>query len=213
MNIDALEAKLDHVQFTELSNNIRVKDKTVGIPEMAIVSNAMRLDLEGTHTFDNEVDYRFEFALADVLKKKNVQSDLTQLPEDSKGRARITIWMTGTVDEPEFEYKASQVFAGVKEKIHEEKQVVKSILNEEFGIFKKDTTLVPVPDSKPEPTFDIEWDDEPELNQPVTTSSAAEQKPKTEPKKKNSFKSVLQRVAKPEQEQSTDEFDFGDDDF
>lgn len=213
LNIDALEAKMEHVHFTELSNNIRVKDKKVTIPEMAIVSNAMRLDLEGTHTFDNQVDYRFEFALADVLKKKNVQSDLTELPEDSKGRARITIWMTGTVDEPVFEYKASQLFAGVKQKLHEEKQTVKSILHEEYGIFGKDTTLRPVDDGTPKPTFDIVWDDEPELNsgQNVPENQTAEKKP--EPKEKNNFKSVLKRVAQPEQETTTDEFDFGEDDF
>lgn len=215
VNIDALDKKLDRVVFTELANNVRVKDETVGIPNMRIVSNAMRLDLEGTHTFDNHINYRFEFALADVLRRKNIESDFTQLSEDEQGRARVIIFMTGTVDEPVFEYKAADVLAGVKERFNEEKQTVKAILNEEFGVFKGDTTLKPLADENPQPAFDIEWSDEPELapEPEVPANQHASVNPKQDKRKKKSFRSVIDRVTQPEQEENTDSFDFEDDDF
>lgn len=213
IDIDAFEQKLDHVYFTELANNVSVAKETVEIPHMRIISNAMRLDLEGTHTFDNQVDYRFEFALADILKRKNVQSDLTELPEDSEGRTRIVIFMRGTVDEPEFEYKAVDVFAGVKERLDQEKNTVKSILHDEFGMYKNDTTVQAISEEKP-PEFDIEWEDEPDLKPlEVPTNQTAEAQPKPDEKGRKSFRSVLKRVTQPTQQTSTDDFDFEEDDF
>ena len=67
------------------------------------------------------------------------------------------------------------------------------------------------PEEEPKPEFDIIWDEEEEEEKPDTQAVAASKAP--ENRKSTSLKSVLKRLAEPEEQNNTDDFDFEEDDF
>ena len=72
------------------------------------------------------------------------------------------IFVYGTVDNPQYKLvDKEKLKEEVKENIRKEKKELKDVLNEEFGWFKKDTTLHKDKESKQTQTeFIIEWEDE-----------------------------------------------------
>lgn len=65
--------------------------------------------------------------------------------------------MTGTIDKPVITYDRKAMKQKIKEDLKEEKNTLKKILNEEFGWFKKDTTLNKKDDKKQDQKFKIDF--------------------------------------------------------
>jgi len=68
--------------------------------------------------------------------------------------------MTGTVDDPKIKYDRKGAIKKFREDLKSEKQTLKAILNEEFGWFKKDTTLNNKKEEFDDDYFIIEWDED-----------------------------------------------------
>ena len=49
--------------------------------------------------------------------------------------------MTGTLEHPVIKYDSKSAIQNVKKDLKVEKQTLKTILKDEFGLFKKDSTL------------------------------------------------------------------------
>lgn len=137
--------ELRHIRFSTLTNVIEIKDEAVIIPKMAIQSNALNLEIAGIHYFDNRIEYYFNILLKDLLaakwkKKKKTEDEFGEIIEE-EGGARLYLKMIGTVDN----HKISVDRKGVKEKfkadMKQEGNELKQIFYEEFGTFKKDTTI------------------------------------------------------------------------
>jgi hypothetical protein len=54
------EENLTHTRFGEISNHIRIVNRTIHIPPMQIHSNVSNITFQGTHTFDHDIDYHFQ---------------------------------------------------------------------------------------------------------------------------------------------------------
>jgi hypothetical protein len=153
------------VKFSTLQNQIEIKNQTVYIPSMEINSSAKDIMLEGEHTFNNEINYRIQILFSELLwesmKEKDKEIDGIPIQDDGEGRRKLYIIVTGTVDDPKYTYDRKSVVNKIKEDLKEEKQTVKQILHDEWGLFKKDTTLndSPVEEEKP-PKVQIIWDEE-----------------------------------------------------
>ncbi len=63
----AEEEDLKSVKFSTLKNEIRIKNEKIIIPQMHISSNALDLDIEGTHYFNSNIDYSVRLQLRRVL--------------------------------------------------------------------------------------------------------------------------------------------------
>ncbi|MCX7743024.1 MAG: AsmA-like C-terminal region-containing protein [Flavobacteriales bacterium] len=137
--------ELRHVKFATLTNQIRIENETVIIPEMQINSSAINLVLSGTHTFKNQIDYRFNVLLKDLLaqkfKKNRKQQEFGEIIEEEGTGARLYLKMTGTADDPIVAFDTKGVREKIKQDLKEEKKDLKQMLYEEFGWFKKDTTI------------------------------------------------------------------------
>ncbi len=137
--------ELRHVKFATLSNHIRIENETIIIPEMQINSSAINLVLSGTHTFKNQIDYRFNVLLKDLLaqkfKKNRKQEEFGEIIEEEGTGARLYLKMTGSADDPVIAYDTKGVREKIKQDLKEEKKDLKQMLYEEFGWFKKDTTI------------------------------------------------------------------------
>jgi hypothetical protein len=189
-------SELEHIKFSTLKNSIEIKDRKIYIPQMDINSSALNIGLSGVHSFDDKIDYRFRFLLSDVLSQKAK----TQKPEntefgfienDERKRMSIFIAMTGTVDNPKISYDGAALKAKMKEDVTAEKQTVKALLKDEFGLYKKDTALNTPKHHKPV-NLQIEWEE-------MKKDSSGQEKKlpavKTETKEKGKFGKWIDKVA------------------
>ena len=81
-------------------------------------------------------------------------------------------------------------FRARKKAIKEEKQDLKSILKQEFGLFKKDSTIQTPDEEKTKTTFEVEWDEfdnEPDVTAEKETDKTEEKKKKDKNKGLNKF--------------------------
>ena len=110
LNFEPMEAlgrfadvdELKDIRFEELINKLSIEDQMIRIPQFEIRSNALNLILEGTHSFENAIEYKVGLSLSDVLYQKRKRnrsvSDLV-FEEDDQG-ARLWIRISGTTDQP-----------------------------------------------------------------------------------------------------------------
>lgn len=149
---------LNHIKFLTLSNKIAIKDRKIFIPNMEINSSAMNISVNGTHNFDNIVDYHIKLLLSDVLGKKlkSNSTEFGEIEDDGLGKTMLMLSMKGLVDNPKFAYDRKATGEKIKTEITKESQNLKSMLKEEFGLFKKDTVKTSKPKKKEE--MQIDWD-------------------------------------------------------
>lgn len=135
---------LHDVKFDVLHNVIEIKNRMITIPVMNIRSTALNLTASGTHTFDNVVDYKIKMDLSQLLNKK-VGDNITEfgtIEDDGLGRWKLYLTMKGNISNPKFAYDKKSVQQDIAKEIKQEKQTMKTLLNKEFGWFKKDSAVV-----------------------------------------------------------------------
>ena len=158
-----------NIEFERLTSKISISNKIISIPKTEIKSNVMNLKINGTHTFDNEIEYHLEVKLSDIKNKKDkifTEDEYGYVVDDGLGNPTFFILITGTINNPKYKQIDKRA---MKEKIQEniktEKQNIKQILKDEFGLFKKDSTLQnnkaeKAKKEKESNSFKIEWDAE-----------------------------------------------------
>ncbi len=155
-NIDLLEQKLGSISFNTLENSILIKDGILRIPKMHIGSTALDMDVSGTHSFENEIDYRFIFRFRDLMANDR-DSEFGQVIDDGTG-IKMYMRMHGTLDNPIIEWDNSSRKEQAKENREQAKKDAKSILKSEFGLFQKDTSVkVYVPKDVPKEDLKIQF--------------------------------------------------------
>lgn len=121
----------------------------------------MNLGLSGRHSFDNNIDYSFDFKLSQLLQTgKQPDSEFGDVQDDGTG-LKLFLRMFGTMENPEYAMDLASARAKRKAQLDAEKGVFKEVLNKEFGLYGKDTTrkAIQEPDKKV-PTFEVEWNTE-----------------------------------------------------
>ncbi len=139
--------ELQHIKFSTLSSSIVIKDKVIDISKTKVSNSALNLDIYGKHYFDNRIDYHVKLLLSEVLakrpgKQKELDEELALVENDPENKRCVYLTITGTVDNPIIKYDRKGMKQKIKEDIKEEKQNLKAILNEEFGLFKKDSAII-----------------------------------------------------------------------
>ncbi|MDF1673896.1 MAG: AsmA-like C-terminal region-containing protein, partial [Vicingaceae bacterium] len=200
--------ELEHIKFDKLTTQIEVQNQIVNLPKTDINSSAIDLTISGKHKFNNEIDYRFKLLLNDVLwrkakDKKKENTEFGYVADDGLGKTTLFLKMTGTVDDYKIAYDTEGLKESWKEDLKEEKQTLKSILNKEFGWFKKDSTLKK-DDTAKDDGFQIEWEEDDDDQKKTETKTEAKKK-KTKKKKKGLGK-FIDKIAQPEDEEY-EEFD------
>ncbi len=150
---------LDHIRFSTLKNTVSISDRKIYIPNMTINSSAMNISGNGTHDFDNIVDYHIEMLLSEVLGKK-MKSNMTEFGEvedDGLGRTKLFLSMKGPVMDPSFAYDHKAAGKKIKNDIAAEKQNLKGILKKEFGLYKNQQSVQVPQQKKKTEEMQIDW--------------------------------------------------------
>lgn len=158
--------ELKRVRFQSLQSRVDIKNSTITIPRTSIKNSALDIEVWGTHTFDNKIDYHIQLLIDQFLarKRKNKDTEFGPVENDPDNRRSAFILMTGTIDNPKIKYDTKGLKEKIRNDIKQEKNNVKQLFKEEFNLFKKDSALKK--NKKEETTFELE---KPESLQPKKT--------------------------------------------
>jgi hypothetical protein len=136
--------ELKHIYFSTLQNDIFIRNRVITIPQMDIKAANFDVNGYGTHDFDNNFNYKIKVILSESLYKKARKSK-NQMDEfgilETEGNRKISLPLTikGNINDYKVSYDAKQAAVNMFQNIKNEKKKLRSILNEEFGLFKKDS--------------------------------------------------------------------------
>jgi hypothetical protein len=137
-------SELKRIKFATLSSLIEIKNGIIKIPTTTIKNSVINLDFSGTHYFNNKIEYHFKLLVSELLaKKRKKDEEFGPEENDPENRRSALILMTGTVDNPIIKYDRKGLKQKIKEDMKREKNNLKQILKNEFGIFKKDSLGAP----------------------------------------------------------------------
>lgn len=188
IDTEFLKKKMKHVKFANLKSQIIIDKGKIHIPQMTLSTNVMDLNISGTHSFDDNVDYHLNFRLNDVLVKNKNQGEFGPIKDDGLG-AKLFLHVYGNLSDLKYDLDKKEKKIARKEAIKEEKQELKSILKQEFGLFKEDSTVQNPAEEKTKTTFEVEWDEfdnEPDVT-PERETAKEEKKKKDKNKGLNKF--------------------------
>ncbi len=126
---------LRNVEFSDMSNQVEIKDRIVHVPTMLMSSNAAIFSLSGQHTFDNYLDYKLKVSLSDIIAKrfKNNNKDVEDFEDETSGRLNIYLQMIGHIDDFKIKYDKKAVKEKIKDDLGKERQELREVLKKEFS--------------------------------------------------------------------------------
>lgn len=114
----------------------------------------MNMFIEGQHSFKNVLNYSIKLQLKDVLAGPYMRDHEVDEFEKEEEGINVFIRMSGTPDKLSISYDSKKARKSFKQEMKKEKQSVKEILRNEFGIQKKDP-------ENPEPEDELpNWEDD-----------------------------------------------------
>lgn len=159
------EEELEHIHFSKLQNTIKIEEKVIYIPEMEIESSALNISLNGTHTFDNDIDYHAWIELAELRSEKKQKLEEIEgiiIEDDGLGKTSIPVKMTGKADAPDISFDVKAGRKKISNELKKERENLKKALRKEFGgkdrnDKEKDQQLIPNQNNNSD--FIIDWEE------------------------------------------------------
>jgi len=152
-------SELENIKFSKLENDFFIKNNQFALPQMDIKSSAADFSVSGSHSFDNNYEYHIKAYLSELLsgkiKKNQNITEFGAIEEDGLGRTSLFLKITGTGNNIKVSYDLKAAVSKIKQSLNREKSNLKTIFNEEYGGYKRDTTVKNKP--VPAPKFKIEW--------------------------------------------------------
>lgn len=153
-----MEEEFTNVSFSTLKNTLRIKNDTLYIPSMNVVSNAFEMTFAGKHNIENNnFDYYVMLFLKKTLSlkfnnKNKDTEDFGEIEKNTDGNFKVPIKIYGNPDNYEIVYDLKKSKENVKQSLDNQKLEWKEILN-------KTDDSTPKEAEKPiESNFEIEWD-------------------------------------------------------
>ena len=125
---------LSKLRFADLKNDIHIENKTIYIPQMEVRSNVTTLQISGTHTFDQQIDYRIVTPLRN--KNKVNLTEATGAVEEQGGQLKLFLKVTGTTDDYRVQYDTEAVKKKIVSDLKKEVQELKDAFKNK-GVKKK----------------------------------------------------------------------------
>ena len=117
------EQSLANMRFSRMTNQIRIEQRTIYLPQMEIRSNVSNILISGTHTFDHEIDYHLSVPLrsfVSIMKK-------TGYNESARNGMNLLLKITGTTKDYEITFDSKAWKENVKRELFDEKKEWKNI--------------------------------------------------------------------------------------
>jgi hypothetical protein len=168
-------AELKDIHFQKLENDFFIRNNFVYIPQMDVKSSAADLTVSGKHSFDDDYEYHVKILLSEMLSKKIMKpkpntTEFGSVTDDGLGRTSMLLKIVNKGEDVKVSYDIKAAGSQIKNDIKTERKTLKTILNQEYGWFKKDTAATPRQTTSA-PRFKVAWGDS------DTTKVEEEEKP------------------------------------
>lgn len=154
-------SELQNIRFDKLENDFFIRDNVFYLPQMEIRSSAADLSVNGEHTFDNQYEYHVKMLLSEILSKKSRKTrkpaeDFGEIQDDGLGKTSIFLRIDGNGEDVKVSYDMKAAGNQLKDNLKKEKETLKTIIKEEYGLYRKDSGQVRQGESRPR--FRISWE-------------------------------------------------------
>jgi hypothetical protein len=183
-------SELENIRFERLENDFFIRSNSLYLPQMDVKSSAADLSVNGRHNFDNTFEYHARILLSELLSKKRRKSkskvtEFGVVEDDGLGRTSLLLKIESKGDKTKVSYDMKAAGDKVKKSIKTERQSLKTILNQEYGLYKSDTLPVQKPAEK-KSRFRITWDEPDTMKTDPDTDQG-------KPKRENALKNLLKK--------------------
>ncbi|MFC6996698.1 AsmA family protein [Rufibacter roseus] len=123
--------ELANLRFSELKNNFFIQSRTIYIPEMEIQTSASRfssITVSGTHTFDQDMDYRLRIPLAITTAKRDKDERFGVIETSSAPNPMLFLTIKGKEGNFKVAYDQEKVKDKIASDLQREKQELKDVL-------------------------------------------------------------------------------------
>jgi hypothetical protein len=156
-------SELENIHFEHMENDFFIKNNFLYIPQMDVRSSAADLSVNGKHSFDNDYEYHVKILLSQILstkrkKNKNSINEFGVVEDDGLGRTSLPLKIIGKGETVKVGYDIKAAGKEVKNNINTERQTLKTILNQEYGWYKSDSSVKKKPVQN-KSRFRITWDE------------------------------------------------------
>jgi hypothetical protein len=121
------DESLSKLRFSDLKNDIHIENKTIYIPLMQVRSNVTDIRISGTHTFDQQINYRL---ITPLRKKKIIDVAARDAVEEDQSGTKLFLKITGTTDNYKIAYDTEavkkKIVSDLKREVQELKDAFKS---------------------------------------------------------------------------------------
>ena len=123
--------ELEDIKFASLHNTIKIGNRRMDIPRFQIESSALNLMFEGTHYFNDSIDYHIKVNLHKLLAQKFNRrlNDIQYMEEDPYEGLNLYLSMSGTLSNPKIKYDKGSAKKKVKDDFKSEKQNLKNLMH------------------------------------------------------------------------------------
>ena len=139
-------SELENITFDQLDNDFFIRNNFLYVPQMEVKSSAADLSVNGKHSFDNDYEYHVKILLSEILSRKRSKyktkvTEFGVVEDDGLGRTSLLLENYRKRREAKVGYDIKAAGAEVKKNITKEKQSLKTILNQEYGLYKTDSAV------------------------------------------------------------------------
>jgi len=121
------DESLSKLRFSELQNDIHVENRIIYIPSMEVKSNVSSIQISGTHTFDQRINYQVVVPLKALGRNRNDER-FGAVEETGEG-SKLHLKIFGTTDSYEIAYDTKavgkKIIADIKKEVRELKDAFK----------------------------------------------------------------------------------------
>ena len=134
------------------------------MPQMDVRSSAADLTVNGRHGFDNDYEYHVKILLSEILSRKIPKprpntTEFGAVKDDGLGRTSLLLRIEDNGDNVKVAYDVKAAGSQVRNQIKKEKQSLRTILNEEYGLYKNDTSAARKPAATGTRRFRVTWEE------------------------------------------------------
>lgn len=142
---------LDRVRFSDIRNEIHIENKKIYIPQMEVLTNVTNMRISGTHTLDQQIDYRIVTPLRSY-RKINLGEAKAAIEDNGNGQSKLYLKIAGTTDNYRVVYDTESVRKKIGEDIKNEITELKTLFRN--GGRREEAESVP----EPEEDDYFDWD-------------------------------------------------------
>src|SRR5690606_2226400 len=117
---------LDRVRFSDIRNEIHIENKKIFIPQMEVLTNVTSMHISGTHTLDQQIDYRVVTPLRSY-RKINLGEARAAIQDNGNGQSKLFLKIAGTTKNYRVVYDTESVRKKIGEDIKNEITELKTI--------------------------------------------------------------------------------------